>query len=203
MKKKAYEILGDLREFSRTRSWAGFQQTRAYFACRQIFFYGIIGCGCAALDFFLYLLLSRGVDWTPKILFLVDSFQNLAHMDPESLKIFHNAHWNVYFPNFLSVNAGILCSFLLNAYFNFKRSDNLHIRALKFFAVGYCGLFLSMAILRFGVVVLHAPDWMVKIFSALFVAALQFFLNKFLAFGMAGKQPARPTDASASPADSE
>ena len=195
------ELLSDLLDLAKTRSWKEFHNTRSFHACRQIFLYGIIGGSCATLDFVIYFILSNTTNWTPSILKCVDIFRETFHIAKDSVPLLYSAHWNIYFPNFVSINIGILCSFLLNAFFNFKRSDKLWRRALKFFAVGYCGLVLSMLILRIGVVRFDFDDKLVKLFSVFFVAALQFILNKFITFNKTkirqpGEQPIKQPDES-------
>jgi UDP-galactopyranose mutase len=89
---------------------------------------------------------------------------------------------NLYVSNFIGINLGILSSFLLNAFFNFKTKDKLKLRALKFFSVGYCGLALSMLVMFVGVDIFQFKDVAVKIFSVFVVAAFQFILNKSFTF---------------------
>jgi putative flippase GtrA len=170
----------------RARSWEVFQTSPKYRAARQVFLYGIIGGLCATLDFCLYLLLSRAADWGG-IAGKVFAFFGLAPGSTSgwfqpSLELLYKVHWDIYIPNFASINVGIFTSFILNAVFNFKRTDKFSLRAVMFFMVGYSGLALSMVLLRYGVVVLGYNDWVVKIFSVFFVAALQFTANKFVTF---------------------
>jgi putative flippase GtrA len=118
---------------------------------REVFVYGVIGAGCAALDSAVFMLLRMtGI--------------------------------NLYAANFASINLGIFASFLLNTFVNFKVKDKLPSRGIKFFAVGYTGLALSMLIMRVGVEVLHAEELAVKLVSVVIVAAVQFTLNKLFTF---------------------
>jgi UDP-galactopyranose mutase len=105
-----------------------------------------------------------------------------AGLDSLLFLLLRKAGVNLYVSNFIGINLGILCSFILNAYFNFKTRDRLKIRALKFFAVGYCGLALSMLIMFAGVDALQFKEMAVKIFSVFVVAAFQFTLNKLFTF---------------------
>ncbi|MDR1388522.1 MAG: GtrA family protein [Treponema sp.] len=84
--------------------------------------------------------------------------------------------------NFIGINMGICSSFLLNTFFNFKAPQKLLRRGIKFFAVGYLGLLLSMFILHTGVIVLELRDIYVKIVSVFIVALIQFILNKLFTF---------------------
>ena len=65
---------------------------------------------------------------------------------------------------------------------NFKKKDEVGKRAIKFFGVGYIGLILSMLIMWVGVDVLNQKQMLVKIGSVVFVAAVQYLLNKFVTY---------------------
>ncbi len=52
---------------------------------------------------------------------------------------------NGFLANFISINCGMAASFVLNTYFNFRKTNRISIRAASFFAVGYMGLLLSMS----------------------------------------------------------
>ncbi len=119
---------------------------------RQMILYGLIGGGSALLDTCCYVALTRA--------FLLGKFT----------------------ANFISVNIGIGSSFLLNAFFNFKKADKLGKRALSFFAVGYGGLLLSLLLLYVGTDLLGFNDILVKFSSIFIVAGLQFCLNKLITF---------------------
>jgi putative flippase GtrA len=119
---------------------------------REIFLYGVIGITAASLDTGTYFALTRGL--------------NL----------------NEFISNFLGINLGIGLSFYLNSFYNFKKTDNLRLRALYFFCVGYLGLIFSMIILYVGIKIFLFNDLYVKIFSVFLVAAIQYILNKFLTF---------------------
>lgn len=119
---------------------------------RQLVLYGLIGGGAALLDTCCYVIFTRALSL------------------------------NKFIANFFSVNLGISSSFILNAFFNFKKFDKLTKRALSFFAVGYCGLALSAFLLFLGTTVLRLNDIGVKLVSIVFVSVLQFFLNRSLTF---------------------
>ena len=87
---------------------------------RQVFFYGIIGGGCALLDISLFALLYTllGV--------------------------------NEYIANVISMHAGMFASFLLNRRFNFKKTDKTLLRAISFYLTGLFGLSLSQGLLWLG-----------------------------------------------------
>jgi UDP-galactopyranose mutase len=105
-----------------------------------------------------------------------------ATLDSVVFLFLRQAGINLYLSNFISINLGIVCSFLLNTYINFKVKDKLKWRAVKFFAVGYGGLLLSMLIMHIGVGILNGMELIVKIASVVIVAAIQFTVNKLFTF---------------------
>ncbi len=123
-----------------------------YRLIRQLISYGIIGVISSGLDFAVFHLLTAV---TP-----LGSFAS----------------------NFISVNIGIACSFLLNSRITFRVSDERGKRAAKFFAVGYMGLILSMIIIYIGNNLLGINKDIVKICSIVIVALFQFTLNKLITF---------------------
>lgn len=88
---------------------------------------------------------------------------------------------NYLIVNSISVIAGILISFTLNLYFNFKTFDNILKRFISFFSVGIFGMLLSSMILTVGDK-LNIDIFIVKLASIVIVAAIQFVLNKLLSF---------------------
>jgi putative flippase GtrA len=77
---------------------------------------------------------------------------------------------------------GIINNFLLNSYLNFRKSDGLLRRFVRFYTVGLLGLGLVAVLL----VVFHS--WLgvdaniVKVASLPIVAVLQFLVNKRWSF---------------------
>ena len=90
---------------------------------------------------------------------------------------------HVYLSNFISINVGIAISFILNTFFNFKKKDNLKKRAVSFFSIGYIGLLISLLIFYIFVTKMHLNEFGIKLFSIVFVAAVQFVLNKLFTYG--------------------
>ena len=88
---------------------------------------------------------------------------------------------NKYLANGISVHAGIAMSFTLNRKFNFKKQDKVLYRAVCFYLTGLFGLALSQALLWCGGALL-LPVVMVKFASVFIVAAVQFVINKLVAF---------------------
>lgn len=105
-----------------------------------------------------------------------------ACMDALSFKLLQQTALPMLLSNFISVNIGITVSFFLNTFLNFKKKDNIDKRALRFWAVGYIGLLLSTGFMWVGVTVLNKPEMIVKVISIVFVAAVQYCLNKFITF---------------------
>lgn len=120
---------------------------------KEVILYGLIGGCCALLDASIYLILARHVGL------------------------------NEFLSNLISVHAGIILSFILNSYLNFKKTNSMLKRAISFFSVGYMGLLISMFILWLGVSLFKLDDFLVKIVSIGIVAAFQFILNKIITFG--------------------
>lgn len=92
---------------------------------------------------------------------------------------------NIYplYANLISVPIGILISFLLNRRFNFKVTDHPVKRGVIFFMVGLFGLLISQGILWLGMSTSFEPI-VVKLFSIVVVALIQFTLNKLISFGV-------------------
>ncbi|NLL02510.1 MAG: GtrA family protein [Mollicutes bacterium] len=105
-----------------------------------------------------------------------------AGIDTLSFIGLRNISVPLFIANFIGINIGITCSFLLNAHFNFKVKDNMGKRALKFFVVGYIGLLISMLVFYIGVNKLQYNEITVKLFSVIFIAIIQFCLNKLFTF---------------------
>jgi|TergutMp193P3_1026864.scaffolds.fasta_scaffold25634_3 putative flippase GtrA len=105
-----------------------------------------------------------------------------ASLDAVIFYILRKNALNLYLANFISVNIGIITSFLLNRHFTFKVKNFIFKRAVKFFCVDYCGLGLSMLIMYIGTAQMAQKDIYVKIVSIFFVAAFQFTLNKLITF---------------------
>lgn len=119
---------------------------------KEVLLYALIGGGSSALDTCCYILLTRYIGIKEIV------------------------------SNFISVNIGITCSFLLNAYCNFKKTDKIRKRALSFFTVGYLGMLLSSLILYIGTTQFLIDDIVVKIASIGIVAIFQFCLNRLITF---------------------
>lgn len=113
---------------------------------------------------------------------------------------------NALIANVIGVVSGITLSFFLNTFYNFRQTDKLLQRALKFYGVGILGMLLSNVILVlggiwfgykqavefFGITLIEAPVSVpegldinfiaVKFVSVFIVAAFQYVLNKFITY---------------------
>lgn len=81
-----------------------------------------------------------------------------------------------FLSNNISLAAGVVVSFILNSRFNFKKTDKVHRRLLKFLVVNFMGAMVSnFSIYLIG---LMYADTTSKLLSMPFVALTQFILNK-------------------------
>lgn len=118
----------------------------------NLILYGIIGGLCAALDFAAYSLLCY--------------FEILPYL------------W----ANVLSIHFGIFSSFILNRQLNFRVKDKTPQRFLSFYIVGLTGLGISTLLLW---VLVDWAKWneiVCKLVTIVFVALVQFILNKHITF---------------------
>jgi putative flippase GtrA len=88
---------------------------------------------------------------------------------------------NEFVANIISVHAGIALSFTLNRKYNFKKTDKTAFRAIAFYLTGLFGLALSSGLLWLGNQ-LDQDTLLVKFISIFIVAAVQFTINKLVAF---------------------
>ena len=123
-----------------------------YSRFRNFILYGLIGGFCATLDFGVYTLLCH--------------FDIMPYL------------W----ANVISIHCGIICSFLLNRTFNFKVKDKAAQRFLSFYMVGLMGLGISEGMLFLMVTQGEWNEIVSKLISVVFVALVQFVLNKYITF---------------------
>lgn len=118
---------------------------------KQIFRYGIFGGLAVGVDFVIFFVLA-----------------NIFKM-------------NIFVSNFISMNCGMVFSFFMNTFFNFKQKDDLVKKFFKFAGIAYTGIVLSMIIIY----ILHlfmSSNLIIKLISAIIVAAYQFVLNKLITY---------------------
>lgn len=85
--------------------------------------------------------------------------------------------------NVFSTSLGIGNNFLLNAFFNFKKTDNIWVRFIRFYAIGMVGLLATAAFLYVTVDRLGFDATLSKMVSVVGVVLLQYALNKKYSFG--------------------
>lgn len=119
---------------------------------RNLILYGIIGGFCAFLDFCIYILLCH--------------FEVLPYL------------W----ANVISTHIGIITSFFLNRSLNFKVKDKVPQRFLSFYLVGLTGLGLSSLMLWLMVDMAAWNEVVGKLITIVFVALVQYTLNKYVTF---------------------
>ena len=123
-----------------------------YTRYRQLFWYCVIGCSGAALDFVVFYLLVN--------------FASYHHQ----------------LANFISISCGIVNNFMLNYFFNFKSGNRIWLRLLSFYAVGMVGWALSAAMLYILVDKLALLPVVAKLLTIFVVTIVQYVLNKSLSF---------------------
>ena len=118
----------------------------------QLIKYGIIGGFCATLDFVIYTCII--------------GFTELSYV----------------YANIISVHCGIFASFFLNRQFTFKIKDKTLLRFVSFYLVGIVGLLISSGLLILFVEKMHLNELLSKAITVVFVALIQFLLNKYISF---------------------
>lgn len=84
--------------------------------------------------------------------------------------------------NVISVHCGIICSFILNRQFNFRKKDKTAKRFTSFYVIGLLGLGLS-ELLIYIMSALSSMDYTIsKLITIIVVAIFQFILNKLITF---------------------
>ena len=119
---------------------------------RQLLLYALIGGTCAMIDFGIFSLCN------------------------------HFLALDLLVANIIGCVIGMLCSFFLNYYINFKANSHFLRRLLSFLTVGSIGLLFSELIMHIGANMIELNEYLVKFLSVFLVAALQFLLNKFITF---------------------
>jgi len=119
---------------------------------RQLLLYALIGGTCAMIDFGIFTLCNHFLALDPLV------------------------------ANIIGCVIGMLCSFFLNYYINFKANSHFLRRLLSFLTVGSIGLLFSELIMHIGANMIEANETLVIFLSVFLVASLQFLLNKFITF---------------------
>ncbi|MBR3709824.1 MAG: GtrA family protein [Bacteroidales bacterium] len=87
------------------------------------------------------------------------------------------------YANIIGFHCGVICSFLLNRKFNFKKEDKTVLRFTSFYLIQIICLALNSLILYLCVDVAHWNLMVSKGLSIVLTALLPFFLNKYITFG--------------------
>ncbi len=119
---------------------------------RQFVLYSIIGVSGVLIDVAVYWLL---VQW---------------------------AGVNYQLANCISTSCGITNNFFANAFLNFKATDQLFVRYVKFYCVGLLGLGVSAVLLYFFVEVFGLDSLISKALTIVVVVIIQYSLNKKISF---------------------
>lgn len=84
--------------------------------------------------------------------------------------------------NIISVNVGIINSFLLNYKLNFKTTNNLFLRFISFYTIGLLGLLLSSLLLFYLIEILQIEVIISKCITIIIVSFFQFIFNLTITF---------------------
>ena len=84
--------------------------------------------------------------------------------------------------NIIGFHVGVVCSFILNRNFNFKKEDKTVLRFASFYLIQVVCLVLNTLILYLLVDVAHFDAILAKAISIPLTALIPFFLNKHLTF---------------------
>jgi len=84
--------------------------------------------------------------------------------------------------NALSTTAGITNNFVLNSLFNFRKTDRIAVRFLRFYAVGLAGIGLTFLLLHVFSGWLGVNPNLVKLASLPLVLMFQYTINKKWSF---------------------
>lgn len=119
---------------------------------KQFIFYAIFGLSSVILDYLVFKILITFFKFT-----------------------FINA-------NIISVNVGIINSFLLNYKLNFKTTNNLFLRFISFYTIGLSGLLLSSLLLFYLIEILQIEVIISKFITIIIVSFFQFIFNLTITF---------------------
>jgi putative flippase GtrA len=128
-------------------------EPRSRLISRELLLYAVIGGSGVLLDYLLFLLL------------------------------FNHFGMHHQLANALSTTAGITNNFVLNSLFNFRKTDRILVRFLRFYAVGIAGIVLTFLLLAVFSTWLGIDANLVKLASLPVVLLFQYTINKRWSFG--------------------
>lgn len=82
--------------------------------------------------------------------------------------------------NIISMHAGMLVSFTLNNFLNFKKRDKIFRRFLAYYAIVLIGMGISSLIIAIGSA--YMPVLIVKVIAMAVATAIQYLFNRFFTF---------------------
>lgn len=133
---------------------------------RQFVLYCIIGASCTCVDFgTFWVLVKTGV------------------LKPLLTNI--NIH-DYQVANCISYTCGTVCSFFLNAHFNFRMTDRMAQRLAVFLIVGLIGYLASAGLLHILAGHYGLNTYLSKAATLVVVVLIQYNLNKMISFRKAG-----------------
>jgi len=118
----------------------------------QLIKYFLIGCTASAVDVTVFFLMSSVL------------------------------HFGILFANAISILSSGTFSFILNAIFNFYKTDNLIYRGVKFSIVIFIGYLASSAIIYGLYLLLNLNETISKVITLPIVFVLQYHLNSKYSF---------------------
>ncbi|MEB3369484.1 GtrA family protein [Saccharopolyspora mangrovi] len=127
-------------------------EPRSRLISRELLLYAVIGASGVLLDYLLFLVLFN----------------------------YFGMHHQV--ANAISTTAGITNNFVLNSLFNFRKTDRILVRFLRFYAVGIAGIVLTFLLLAVFSTWLGIDANLVKLASLPVVLLFQYTINKRWSF---------------------
>jgi putative flippase GtrA len=117
---------------------------------RNLVLYGIFGVIAAVVDFSVFTVCFKYL--------LIDKF----------------------IANLISMHIGMLVSFTLNTFANFKKPDKLFRRFLSYYIIVLVGMGITTLIIWLGTA--YLPVLVLKAISIVVASIIQFFLNRFITY---------------------
>ena len=136
------------------------------FQKRQFLLYCVIGATCTCIDLGIFSALVRTGVLKP---LLTDT----------------KIH-DYQVANLISYTCGTVCSFFLNAHFNFRMTDRMAQRLVSFLIVGLVGYLVSAGLLHVLVEHFELNTYLSKAATLVVVVLIQYNLNKLISFRKAG-----------------
>ena len=84
--------------------------------------------------------------------------------------------------NAVGYSSGTLLSFILNARFNFRVTDKIHLRLTSFFSIAFLGWLVSAGLLHLLIGRFNFDKYLSKFATLIVVVLLQYNLNRLLSF---------------------